>query len=341
MKIIVTGGYGFIGSNLIKMILRDTNYNILNIDMNSHQSMPESLDKYKKNKRYSFKKIDIRNIIKLRNVINDYKPDGIFHLAAESHVDRSIINPSDFITSNIIGTFNLLHTCNEYLKNNNNIKKIFRFIHVSTDEVYGSLKKNEPSFKEDNRIKPNSPYSASKASSDLLVRSWYKTYNFPTIITHCSNNFGPWQFPEKLIPTVIHNIVTNNKIPVYGNGKNIRDWIFVEDHNLFLLQIFKKGKIGETYNIGSNNELSNIDLISKICIICDSVLNLKKSSINLISYVNDRPGHDFRYSIDNKKITRITKIKPKYSLDHGLDITIKWYIENRKWMLKRLNNIKK
>ena len=335
MKIIVTGGCGFIGSTLIKKLVINPKNNILNIDALKYPSMPESLNSIKNYKNYFFKKIDIRNKNKLLKTILEFKPNNIFHLAAESHVDRSIVNPDDFLQTNILGTFNIIDNSKVFLKNNKEYIKKFKIIHISTDEVYGSLKIKEKPFNELNKYLPNSPYAASKASSDLLCRAWNKTYNLPIIVTHSSNNYGPWQYPEKLIPVVITKILQNKKIPIYGNGKNVRDWIHVEDHVKALINISKKGEIGETYNIGSNNELTNIDLVNQICEIIDKKIPKNSSYKKLISFVEDRLGHDFRYSIDNTKIKKNMNFKLHYNIKNGLLQTVNWYLKNKNWLLQK------
>ena len=337
-KILITGGLGFIGNALIKELLKNRNYLIYNIDKLSNVSSPESLKNItlKESKRYFFSKIDICNYNKTKKIFDTFKPDTVFNLAAESHVDNSIANPKEFIDSNIMGTFNLLQISKNYI-DDYKIKNKFKFIQISTDEVYGSLKKNSKPFTESNKYLPNSPYSASKASAELLVRAWNKTYNFPSLITNCSNNYGPWQFPEKLIPLVIYKAINLHDIPVYGNGKNIRDWIFVNDHAKMLIQVAKYGLIGENYNIGANYEITNIDLIKMIC----NILNkIKPSNINylkLITFVKDRPGHDFRYAINSKKLNGISRIKNKTNFEEKLKITIIWYLDNIKWLNKKSN----
>ena len=336
MKIIVTGGYGFIGSCLIKRLIQES-HEILNIDIKSYASMPESLTEYKNNKYLKNIKINISDIKKINTIFKKFQPDAIFHLAAESHVDNSINSSRVFIDTNIIGTYSLLEATRDYLKNRRNKK--FIFLHVSTDEVYGSLKNiYEKPFTEDNKFAPNSPYSASKTSSDLLVRAWNKTYSIPSITTNCCNNFGPWQFPEKLIPVIISNYIKKNKIPIYGNGKNIREWIFVKDHITALMQIFKKGKIGEVYNIGSGYEISNIMLAKKICNILDEVTKIKNPSRNLITFVKDRAAHDFRYAINSNKIQKKFNFKIKNSFEIDLKYTILWYLKNSKWLLSKNNH---
>ena len=331
-KILVTGGLGFIGSTAIKMILSKTHDEVLNIDKHSYASMPEALDLVESSSRYSFLKIDIGQYELTKKVIADYAPDVILHLAAESHVDNSINSPKEFIESNIIGTYNLLQAANELWTDEDRLNK--KFIHVSTDEVYGSLEQNEAPFTESAKYSPNSPYSASKASSDMLARAWYKTFGIPVIITNCSNNYGPWQFPEKLIPVVIKKALNHEKIPIYGDGLNIRDWLFVEDHAAALINIYQNGEVGEKYNIGGNNEVSNLDLVEKICAILDEVspsMNIPKYSL-LISFVRDRPGHDLRYAIDAKKIAKELNFIPSIEIDAGLMKTVQWYVKNKDWL---------
>ncbi len=332
MKILITGGLGFIGINLIDKLLKNKKYKILNIDKESNYSTKNNNLLFKKSNNYKFYKIDLAKYKLLHRKIYNYKPDIIFHLAAESHVDRSIKDPDNFIYSNIIGTYNLLKISELLYRYN----KKFKFLYVSTDEVYGSLQINEKkSFTENSNYKPNSPYSSSKAAGDLLVRSWNKTFNLPTITTHCSNNYGPWQNPEKLIPLVIKNILNNKKIPIYGNGKNIRDWIHVEDHVSALIEISKLKFKGQVYNIGSNNLIDNLSLVKKICNIIDKKLNLKISSKKLIKFVQDRKGHDLKYAIDSKLLYKDAKFIPKIKFIDGLEKTINWYLDNRKWLNKK------
>ena len=331
MKIIVTGGSGFIGSHLVHLLIKKK-HKVLNIDKLSKFSVNESLDDLKKNKKYNFKKIDLQNFEKLSAAINNFKPDIIYNLAAESHVDRSIINPINFVKSNINSTINLLEAINKYLHKYPKIKKNFRLIHVSTDEIYGSLKSEEKKFTEKSKIDPSSPYAASKASTDLIVKAWNKTYKLPVIITNCSNNFGPWQFPEKLIPVIISKILKKQTIPIYGNGKNIRDWIYVLDHVDCLYTILKKGKIGETYNIGTNNELENIKICKMICLKINKLKKNKFNNLKLIKFVDDRKGHDLRYAINNNKIKKTLGFRSKYKFENALDTTVKWYLNNSDWL---------
>ena len=324
-KIIITGGLGFIGSNLIKYFLKK-NYFVINIDKISYASNFYNLNKYKSNKNYKFFKCDIGNKLKINKILNQYKPVAIFNLAAETHVDRSIDGPENFIQSNIVGTFNLLEALKKYYKKNKKIK----FIHISTDEVYGDKLKGRS--KENDTYKPSSPYAASKASSDHLVYSYLKTYNLPLIITNCSNNYGPNQHPEKLIPKLIYNILNNLSLPIYGNGKNSREWIFVDDHCEALFCVFKKGKIGETYNIGSGTNLNNIQIAKHLIEIAKKEIPIGKN-VN-IKYIKDRPGHDTRYAINSSKIKNKLLWKPKIKIKKGLQNTFKWYLNNKEYFKK-------
>lgn len=333
-RILITGGMGFIGTNLARFLI-EKKINILVLDKLTYAANLESHSDLVRNKFYKFKNLDICNENELTNVIKEYSPDKIIHLAAESHVDNSINNPDTFIYTNIIGTYNLLKASLEYFKELDNTKsKYFRFHHVSTDEVYGSLKENDEAFAEINKYKPNSPYSASKASSDHLVRAWNKTYKLPTIITNCSNNYGPFQHPEKLIPVIIKNAIEHKDIPVYGNGLQIRDWLHVSDHVEALYHVLIKGNIGETYNIGANNEIRNIELINSICEYIDQVEPSKKLNTykNLIKHVEDRKGHDVRYAINTKKINNDLGWFAKINFNEGIKSTIKWYLENKSWI---------
>ena len=331
MKIFVTGGLGFIGSNYILKKIGNHSVEILNYDKITYAANIQNLSSLESNPRYHFIKGDICNMSAISKSINDFQPDIIVNFAAESHVDRSIDSPMEFIQTNVVGTTNLLEAALSYYNKLEN-KDSFIFLHISTDEVFGELD-NSGYFTELSSYDPSSPYSASKASSDHFVRAWNKTYNLPVMISNCSNNFGPYQFPEKLIPLMIINCINRQKLPVYGNGENIRDWIYVEDHCDAIESILKKGVVGETYLIGSNNEVKNIDIVHMIC----DYFN--KSHINqddfdylsLINFVDDRPGHDFRYAIDNSKITNKLGWKAQYSFYEALQYTIAWYIDNEKW----------
>lgn len=333
-KVLITGGMGFIGTNLTRFLI-EKKLNVLVVDKLTYAASISSHSDLNKSEYYNFKKIDICNRSEVSDLIKEFKPDKIMHLAAESHVDNSIINPDAFIHSNILGTYYLLNSSLEYFNGlTNHRSKNFRFIHISTDEVYGSLNDNEEPFSEKNKYKPNSPYSASKASSDHLVRAWHKTYNLPTIITNCSNNYGPFQHPEKLIPVVIKNALEHKEIPVYGNGQQIRDWLHVSDHVEALYRIISDGNIGETYNIGANNEIKNIELIKIICEYIDHIRPSQKLGTykSLIKYVEDRKGHDIRYSINSKKISNELGWFPRVDFKLGISNTVKWYINNNNWI---------
>jgi len=332
-NILITGGAGFIGGNMIKLLLRENNLNIYNIDKISYASDILLLNELEKNnkKNYTFLKVDLFNQKGVINAVELSKPDLIIHFAAESHVDRSIDNPSSFLKSNIIGTFNLLEATRNYWDNLSvNKKEKFRFIHVSTDEVFGSLS-DDSKFNEEYPYNPTSPYSATKASSDHLVSSWFKTYQFPSIISNCSNNYGPRQFPEKLIPLSILKIINNEKIPIYGNGINIRDWLYVEDHLEALLIIALKGSPGKKYCIGGGVEVSNLELINLICNEMDKRLKRLSPSNELISFVDDRPGHDYKYSIKFDLINSELGWQPSTNFKNGINKTLEWYINHQEW----------
>tara|TARA_A100001388_G_scaffold277287_1_gene267828 strand:+ start:786 stop:1796 length:1011 start_codon:yes stop_codon:yes gene_type:complete len=334
MKILITGGYGFIGSNLIKKLLSLSSYHIFNIDKMGYASnsylVEQSLN-IGNQKKYNFYKLDLTNYGELEKVVNNICPDLIMHLAAESHVDRSIASSRVFIESNIIGTFNLLEVSRKYFEKLDSKKKsTFRFHHISTDEVFGSLGE-KGSFSENTAYDPRSPYSASKAASDHLVKSWYHTYNLPIIITNCSNNFGPGQFPEKLIPLTILKALNLEEIPIYGDGLNIRDWLFVDDHVEALILSATKGKVGETYCIGGFGERTNLQVVTKICEILDSLNPAKIKHNELISFVKDRKGHDRRYAINSNKIQSELNWEPKYSFNKGIYKTVEWYLLNKKF----------
>ncbi len=331
-KVIVTGGAGFIGGTLIRKLLQEKNWHVYNIDKMGYASDLSWIKDSKNYKlRHSFLKIDLRNKEILENLVKDISPNLIIHLAAESHVDRSIDNPLKFIESNIIGTFNLLEASRSYWEELSDIKKkIFRFIHVSTDEVFGSLG-SEGKFEENTKYDPRSPYSSSKASSDHLVQSWHYTYGLPTIISNCSNNFGPYQFPEKLIPLSILKGIKGEEIPLYGNGLNIRDWLYVEDHVEALLLIAEKGEIGKSYCIGGFGEKTNKEVQLQICNILDEVDPKEFPHESLIKNVKDRPGHDRRYAINSNFIQKQLGWTPKITFEDGLKKTIYWYLNNLKW----------
>ena len=344
-NIIVTGGLGFIGSNLIRNLLLDTKHKIINIDFNGYASSSDAfIDLFSQKdsyiKRYKYFNIDLNNIEALEKVFDDESPDVVFHLAAESHVDRSIDNPNPFIKSNILGTFNLLEISRSFFnKISPKRKEEFRFIHISTDEVFGSLSE-VGLFNEKSCYDPRSPYSASKASSDHLVRAWFHTYKLPTIICNCSNNYGPWQFPEKFIPNIILKALNNQLIPVYGDGKNIRDWLYVEDHVDALIKVYLNGPPGSTFCIGGNNEKTNIDLAYYICNYLDEICPKEYNYSSLIKFVEDRPGHDKRYGIDSTKIKSLINWNENFSFEKGIKKTIKWYVDNVSWCEKMVNKSK-
>lgn len=332
MKIMVTGGAGFIGSAMIRKAIAQ-GHDILNIDCLTYAANLDSLKSVSANRNYAFEKIDIRDADAISAAVNEYSPEAIMHLAAESHVDRSIDGPGDFMQTNIIGSFNLLQAARGHFETLSGVARdAFRFQHISTDEVYGDLTPDDPAFTEDTPYDPSSPYSASKAASDHLVRAWARTYGLPVLITNCSNNYGPYQFPEKLIPVVILNALHGNPIPVYGKGENIRDWLFVDDHADALLAVLAKGKTGETYNIGGHNERTNIDLVRTICALMDDIVPSSDGSYaDLIEFVTDRPGHDQRYAINADKIEEEIGWTPSVNFDEGFERTIRWYLENEGW----------
>ena len=344
MKIFVTGGCGFIGSNFIHRQIDNTNNIILNIDSLTYAGNIENLSNLSSNERYIFKNGNICDTDFVDGIMSNFKPDAVVHFAAESHVDKSIDDPLKFVNTNIVGTANLLDISLKYWRNSRNSDDNFRFLHVSTDEVFGSLGE-KGFFNETTPYAPSSPYSASKASSDHLVRSWKNTYDFPILITNCSNNYGPYQFPEKIIPLMIANGIDEKPLPIYGDGSNIRDWLFVGDHCDAIYSVLKNGKIGDTYAIGGNCEIKNIDLVNKICLILDKLYPRAngKSYNELITFVNDRPGHDFRYSIDFSKIKNDLGWTPKETFDSGIFKTIQWYLKNERWWRKiqEKSNIKK
>lgn len=337
MKILVTGGAGFIGSAVVRKALK-IGHEIINIDKLTYAASLDSLSSVEGSPKYTFIQEDICNRNALDNILNQYQPDCIMHLAAESHVDRSIDSPESFINTNILGTYHLLEASLEYWFNNKKSDN-FRFHHISTDEVFGSLPANKhEKFNEKTPYDPRSPYSASKASSDHLVRAWHKTFGLPILLTNCSNNYGPFHFPEKLIPTVILKAILGEPIPVYGSGEQIRDWLYVEDHAEALLLVLSKGKIGRSYNIGSNNECKNIDLVHKICEILDNRIPKSNSSyFEQITFVDDRPGHDARYAIDASRIRQELSWVPKVSFEEGLNTTVQWYLDNETWWRDILN----
>ena len=347
-KIFVTGGAGFIGSNLVRMLVKELGKSVVNLDKLTYAGNAESIFDLNGNPNYDFEQVDLCNVGALIEVFSKHQPDAVMHLAAESHVDRSIDGPSDFIQTNIVGTFNLLQVALEFwMELEGNKKEAFRFVHVSTDEVYGSLDADTSGFSETTSYDPHSPYSASKAASDHLARAWCDTYGLPVLVTNSSNNYGPYQFPEKFIPVVILKCLRGEPIPVYGQGENIRDWLYVTDHTEALYKVLTKGRVGETYNIGGNNERQNIELVRTLCRILDDECPMHDAQLDqssrishreslknyeeLITFVADRPGHDMRYAIDARKIRDELGWEPKEDFESGLRKTVQWYLENREW----------
>nr|WP_100549189.1 MULTISPECIES: dTDP-glucose 4,6-dehydratase [unclassified Pseudomonas] len=336
MRILVTGGAGFIGSALIRHLIQSTEHDVLNLDKLTYAGNLESLAPVDDNPRYRFVQADIADSPAVAQTLADFQPDAIMHLAAESHVDRSIDGPAAFIQTNIVGTYSLLESTRAYwLDLSAERKAAFRFHHISTDEVYGDLHGVDDLFTETTPYAPSSPYSASKAASDHLVRAWQRTYGLPVLITNCSNNYGPYHFPEKLIPLMILNALAGKPLPVYGNGQQVRDWLYVEDHARALLKVVSEGQVGETYNIGGHNEQKNLDVVRAICALLEELAPQKPAGIeryeDLITYVQDRPGHDLRYAIDASKIERELGWVPQETFETGLRKTVQWYLDNLEW----------
>jgi dTDP-glucose 4,6-dehydratase len=343
MIVLITGGAGFIGSAMVRNLLQDKENTVINVDNLSYSSNLASIPLELQHQNYIFEKCDIVNKKNIFRVIDKYQPNVIFHLAAESHVDRSIEGPRPFIDSNIIGTYNLLEASKILCSKNNSIAGAsFRFHHISTDEVFGDLEIGEAMFNERSLYNPSSPYAASKAASDHLVRSWGRTYDIPYVITNCSNNYGPYQFPEKLIPHTIINALKGNNLPVYGNGTQIRDWLYVDDHVEALKLVVRKSKSNQTYVVGGNNEIQNIDVVKEICSYLDEIIKIKPNQISsfhdLVKFVKDRPGHDKRYAIDASKLISELSWKPKESFTSGLKKTIDWYVQNIEWWENTLSD---
>ncbi|HGF1304326.1 TPA: dTDP-glucose 4,6-dehydratase [Klebsiella quasipneumoniae subsp. similipneumoniae] len=342
MKILVTGGAGFIGSAVVRHIIENTRDEVRVVDCLTYAGNLESLAPVVGSERYSFSQTDITDAAAVAVQFSEFRPDIVMHLAAESHVDRSIDGPAAFIQTNVIGTFTLLEAARHYWSGLGEAqKKGFRFHHISTDEVYGDLHGTDDLFTEETPYAPSSPYSASKAGSDHLVRAWNRTYGLPVVVTNCSNNYGPYHFPEKLIPLTILNALAGKPLPVYGNGEQIRDWLYVEDHARALYKVATEGKSGETYNIGGHNERKNIDVVRTICAILDKVVSQKPGNIthfaDLITFVTDRPGHDLRYAIDATKIQRDLGWVPQETFESGIEKTVHWYLNNQTWWQRVLD----
>lgn len=331
MRVVVTGGAGFIGSAVVRHLILDKGYQVLNIDKLTYAGTETSLKEVSSRPEYMFLRADICDQAAISEALASFKPNRIMHLAAESHVDRSITGAKDFVDTNVIGTFNMLECARQYWSRLERAdKEIFRFLHVSTDEVYGSLG-DVGLFTEDTPYDPSSPYSASKAASDHLAKAWVRTYGLPVVVSNCSNNYGPYHFPEKLIPLIILNAMERKSLPVYGNGANIRDWLYVEDHARALDVIAERGRIGETYNVGGRNERRNIDVVTRICELMDELLPPSTPHSELINYVIDRPGHDARYAIDATKLETELGWKAQENFDTGIEKTVRWYLENEWW----------
>jgi len=336
MKILVSGGAGFIGSALLRYLIRHTEHNVVNVDKLTYAGNLDSLASVSDHEDYIFEQVDICDLSELERVFSKYQPTVVMHLAAESHVDRSIDGPADFIATNIVGTFNLLEVSRRYYHSlDASMQKLFRFHHISTDEVYGDLEGEDGLFVETTSYAPSSPYSATKASSDHLVRAWGRTYGLPILVTNCSNNYGPYHFPEKLIPHIILNALQGKTLPIYGDGQQIRDWLYVEDHARALVKVVSEGNVGETYNIGGHNEKTNLSVVEAICELLEELAPNKPEGIahyrDLISFVKDRPGHDTRYAIDGSKIKRELGWVPEQTFETGLRKTVKWYLDNELW----------
>lgn len=343
MRILITGGAGFIGSAVVRHLIQEAEFEVANLDKLTYAGNLDSLSSVSSSPRYRFYRYDICDEAALTSIYNEFRPDAVMHLAAESHVDRSIDGPGQFIHTNIVGTYTLLEVSRRYwLKLSDEAQKRFRFHHVSTDEVYGDLHGTDDLFTETTPYAPSSPYSASKASSDHLVRAWHRTYGLPVVITNCSNNYGPYHFPEKLIPHMILNALHGKPLPVYGDGSQVRDWLYVEDHARALVEVVTKGRVGETYNIGGHNEMSNLEVVRMLCALMEEFAPAEKPAgvrhySDLITFVKDRPGHDFRYAIDASKIKRELGWVPAETFESGIRKTVQWYLSNREWWQRVLS----
>jgi dTDP-glucose 4,6-dehydratase len=337
--LLITGGAGFIGSAVVRHLIRHTDYRVVNLDRLTYAGNLDSVAEVADSERYAFEQVDIRDRRELDRVFREHRPYGVMHLAAESHVDRSIEGPAEFIDTNIVGTYTLLEASRAYWNElEGEYEAVFRFHHVSTDEVYGSLGKTG-FFTEQTPYHPNSPYSASKSASDHLVRAWHHTYGLPVVTSNCSNNYGPYQFPEKLIPHMILNALDGKPLPIYGDGSNIRDWLYVDDHVRALVRIFERGRVGETYNVGGHNERTNLEVVNNLCDLLDELVpeSVHRPHRKLITYVKDRPGHDRRYAIDAGKIQRDLGWTPDETFETGLRKTVRWYLDNRCWWSRVLD----
>lgn len=335
MKLLVTGGAGFIGSAVIRYLIEHTNHSVVNVDALTYAGNLESLTSVESSDRYSFEHADIGDAPRMAAIFDRYQPEAVMHLAAESHVDRSIDGPAAFIQTNIVGTYTLLEAARHYWKGLQasapEKASAFRFHHISTDEVYGDLEGPEDLFTEQTPYAPSSPYSASKASSDHLVRAWHRTYGLPVLVTNCSNNYGPFHFPEKLIPLMILNALAGKPLPVYGDGQQVRDWLYVEDHAKALVKVVTEGEVGETYNIGGHNEKANLEVVETLCDLLQEMVPAERAYRDLITFVQDRPGHDLRYAIDASKIDRELGWRPEETFETGLRKTVQWYLANQSW----------
>lgn len=332
--VLVTGGSGFIGANFILKARHHHWFNIVNLDKLTYASNPQTLDSVENDAGYCFCRGDIADSQQVEALLNKHQPEAVINFAAESHVDRSILSPEAFIQTNILGTFRLLESCKTYWEHlSSEQRSNFRFLHISTDEVFGSLEPDDPAFREETPYAPNSPYSASKASSDHLVRSYFHTYGLPILTTNCSNNYGPYQFPEKLIPLMILNAIEGKPLPIYGDGQNIRDWLYVEDHCEAIHLVLQRGRLGESYNVGGNNEVTNLEVVQQICARLSQLLPKENFDYaSLVTFVKDRPGHDRRYAIDSTKIQRELGWMPQESFETGLSKTIQWYLDHPDWI---------